>query len=167
MKLAKATLILAMAMVLLFVASMINATTDHLEEEEEETLAGEEEVPSLDSFSLPTSNLPPSHTEPSSSRGLARLLLAKKKHNALKCNKNPRICRAKGSPGPFCCNKKCVDVRTDRLNCGLCGKKCKYNWTCCKGKCVNLAWDNKNCGRCNNRCGAGRSCAFGLCNYAN
>ncbi|KAK7859909.1 hypothetical protein CFP56_000380 [Quercus suber] len=37
----------------------------------------------------------------------------------------PRVCHAKGSPGPNCCKKKCVDVRADKLNYGRCGKKCK------------------------------------------
>ncbi|OWM83386.1 hypothetical protein CDL15_Pgr012867 [Punica granatum] len=64
------------------------------------------------------------------------------------CNKYPRICRKKGSPGPDCCKKKCVNVKTDRLNCGKCGRKCKYNKICCKGKCVNPMTDRKNCGAC-------------------
>ncbi|CAL9017716.1 unnamed protein product, partial [Prunus brigantina] len=53
--------------------------------------------------------------------------LLRKRWLRLTCNKFPRICRAKGSPGPSCCKKKCVNVLTDRLNCGRCGKKCRYN----------------------------------------
>ena len=82
------------------------------------------------------------------------------------CKKFPQICRAKGSPGPKCCKKKCVDLLRDRHNCGKCGKKCKYNRICCNGKCVNPSFNKKHCGGCNNRCSNGGLCAFGLCNYA-
>ncbi|KAF1882023.1 hypothetical protein Lal_00038666 [Lupinus albus] len=50
----------------------------------------------------------------------------------MSCDKNPRVCRIKGSEGHDCCRKKCVNVSTDRNNCGECGKKCKYLETCCK-----------------------------------
>ncbi|KAJ0803584.1 putative stigma-specific protein Stig1 [Helianthus annuus] len=66
-------------------------------------------------------------------RGASRFL-AQHMRGLLKCNKNPRLCRAKGSPGPDCCNKKCVNVKTDKQNCGLCGKKCKNQEICCKGE---------------------------------
>ncbi|KAJ1428716.1 Stigma-specific protein Stig1 [Sesbania bispinosa] len=48
------------------------------------------------------------------------------------CDKYPRVCRVKGSEGPDCCRKKCVNVSTDRNNCGRCGKRCKYSQICCK-----------------------------------
>ncbi|KAJ0830136.1 putative stigma-specific protein Stig1 [Helianthus annuus] len=79
---------------------------------------------------------------------------------------NPRLCRAKGSPGPDCCKKKCVNVKTDKQNCGLCGKKCKHQEICCNGKCVNLMTDKRNCGGCNNRCKRANSCMSGMCSYA-
>ncbi|KAI3419275.1 uncharacterized protein J3R85_013271 [Psidium guajava] len=87
------------------------------------------------------------------------------------CNKYPRICRAKGSPGPDCCKKKCVNVSTDRLNCGMCGHKCKYSEICCKGHCVNPMSDKKHCGGCNNECkrkkgSSSSSCVYGMCSYA-
>ncbi|KAL5578769.1 hypothetical protein UlMin_011211 [Ulmus minor] len=82
------------------------------------------------------------------------------------CDKFPRVCRAKGSSGPDCCSKQCVDVSKDKLNCGKCGKKCKYSEICCQGNCVNSSVDKKHCGRCNNSCGRGNSCSFGLCSYA-
>ncbi|KAL5548442.1 hypothetical protein UlMin_003673 [Ulmus minor] len=91
---------------------------------------------------------------------------SQKKRKRLTCNKFPVICSAKGSPGPHCCKKKCVNVLTDRHNCGLCGKKCKYNEICCKGKCVNPSFNRRHCGGCNVRCQVGGFCAFGLCNYA-
>ncbi|XP_031284459.1 stigma-specific STIG1-like protein 1 [Pistacia vera] len=83
----------------------------------------------------------------------------------LTCKKFPKICQSKGSPGPTCC-KKCVDVLKDRMNCGKCGKKCKFNEICCRGKCVNPSFNKKHCGRCGNRCDKGEFCSFGLCNYA-
>ncbi|KAL4563016.1 hypothetical protein LXL04_027047 [Taraxacum kok-saghyz] len=75
-------------------------------------------------------------------RGASRFL-AQQPRDSLKCNKNPRICRAKGSQGPDCCKKKCVNVKTDKQNCGLCGKKCKNQEICCNGKCVNLMADKQ------------------------
>ncbi|KAL3377564.1 hypothetical protein AABB24_003796 [Solanum stoloniferum] len=83
------------------------------------------------------------------------------------CNKNPRICRAKGSPGPFCCNKKCVNVFADRQNCGYCGRKCRYNETCCNGQCVNTLFHKRHCGGCGNKCQKGNACVYGMCSYAN
>ncbi|KAA8520127.1 hypothetical protein F0562_014383 [Nyssa sinensis] len=66
-------------------------------------------------------------------RGTHRIL-AQTSRVTMTCDKYPRVCRAKGSPGPDCCKKKCVNVLTDRLNCGMCGKTCKYSETCCKGQ---------------------------------
>lgn len=86
--------------------------------------------------------------------------------NKMTCNYYPRICRVKGSPGPDCCKKKCVNVSTDRLNCGKCGLKCKYYETCCKGKCVNSFSNKKHCGGCNNKCKKGSYCMYGMCSYA-
>ncbi|KHN40868.1 Putative pectate lyase 2 [Glycine soja] len=51
---------------------------------------------------------------------------------AMTCDKYPRVCRAKGSEGPDCCKRKCVNVSNDRNNCGMCGKRCKYSQVCCK-----------------------------------
>ncbi|KAI3900749.1 hypothetical protein MKW92_034617 [Papaver armeniacum] len=92
------------------------------------------------------------------------------------CDKVPRVCVARGSTGPDCCNKKCVDTWNDRNNCGRCAKKCKYSETCCDGYCVNLRFDEYHCGRCNNRCNSRKSskkknykpssCSYGMCNYA-
>ncbi|CAN4116659.1 unnamed protein product [Withania somnifera] len=83
------------------------------------------------------------------------------------CNMNPMICWAKGSPGPFCCKTKCVNVLMDKQNCGFCGNKCKYNEACCKGQCVNTLFHKRHCGSCNNKCQKGSSCAYGMCDYAN
>ncbi|KAG6573172.1 Protein GRIM REAPER, partial [Cucurbita argyrosperma subsp. sororia] len=84
----------------------------------------------------------------------------------LTCNMYPRVCRAKGSPGPDCCKKKCVNVETDRNNCGMCGNKCKYSRICCNGRCVNPMFNKKHCGGCGNECSKGSSCAYGMCDYA-
>ncbi|KAJ6397168.1 hypothetical protein OIU77_022082 [Salix suchowensis] len=101
----------------------------------------------------------------SSLRGANRFL-AQKVRAVMTCNNYPRVCRAIGSPGPDCCKKKCVNVMTDRLNCGMCGKKCKYAEICCKGKCVNPKSDKKNCGGCSNKCKKGSACQYGMCSYA-
>ncbi|PON91273.1 Stigma-specific protein [Trema orientale] len=95
-------------------------------------------------------------------RGMSRFLA----QQSLTCDKFPRVCGLKGSKGPDCCKKKCVNVKTDRLNCGMCGYKCKYTEICCKGKCVNSSFDRRHCGRCNNKCKKGQFCAYGMCDYA-
>ncbi|KAB1215168.1 hypothetical protein CJ030_MR4G001388 [Morella rubra] len=104
----------------------------------------------------------------SSSVGMGRFISHKRSRipRLMACNKIPRICRVKGSPGPHCCNNKCVNVSTDRLNCGMCGKKCQYNKICCDGKCVNPSVNGKHCGGCSKGCSNGSVCVFGLCNYA-
>ncbi|XVF26076.1 hypothetical protein REPUB_Repub13aG0268900 [Reevesia pubescens] len=110
-----------------------------------------------------------SQVEPTTSslRGITSRFLAQKPRAVMTCNKYPRVCRAAGSPGPDCCKKKCVNVKTDRLNCGVCGKKCKYSEICCKGQCVNPMSHKKHCGGCNNNCNnKGSKCLYGMCSYA-
>ncbi|PON52126.1 Stigma-specific protein [Parasponia andersonii] len=96
-------------------------------------------------------------------RGTSRFLASRR---PVTCDKNPKVCRSKGSSGSDCCKKKCVDLSADRVNCGRCGKKCRFSETCCKGKCVNTRSDKKNCGSCNKRCHKGSSCVYGMCSYA-
>ncbi|XP_057537630.1 stigma-specific STIG1-like protein 1 [Amaranthus tricolor] len=90
-------------------------------------------------------------------------------HNArprLTCDKFPRVCHVKGSPGPDCCWKKCVNVKIDNLNCGMCGRRCRFPETCCNGRCINTLYDRKNCGGCKNKCQRGSFCYNGMCSYA-
>nr|GMD11371.1 stigma-specific STIG1-like protein 1 [Ipomoea batatas] len=111
-------------------------------------------------------------TPTTSLRGVGHFLAQKGKETKAEktrnqtCNKNPRICRAKGSPGPDCCKKKCVNVMSDRQNCGVCGKKCRYDETCCRGKCVSVLFDKNNCGGCRKKCKKGTTCVYGMCSYA-
>ncbi|CAM0880757.1 unnamed protein product [Alopecurus aequalis] len=94
------------------------------------------------------------------------------------CDDTPSICKKAGSPGKDCCLVKCtaadpqkkqcfkcVDTKTNVLNCGLCGKLCGYQEACCDGKCVNLHNDKKNCGACGNKCVKSK-CGKGFCGYA-
>ncbi|KAF2303699.1 hypothetical protein GH714_021344 [Hevea brasiliensis] len=93
------------------------------------TTPSEEEsfVDDNDDATEETSDIPwqESKETKSSLRGTMRFLAQKTRASVMTCDKYPRVCRAKGSPGPDCCKKKCVNVRTDKLNCGKCGKKCK------------------------------------------
>ncbi|XP_022714421.1 stigma-specific STIG1-like protein 1 [Durio zibethinus] len=107
-----------------------------------------------------------SQVEPTSLREITSRFLAQKPRTVMTCNKYPRVCRVAGSPGPDCCKKKCVNVKTDKLNCGKCGKKCKYSEICCKGQCVNPMSHQKHCGGCNNNCNKGSKCLYGMCSYA-
>ncbi|KAB2029699.1 hypothetical protein ES319_D05G181300v1 [Gossypium barbadense] len=81
----------------------------------------------------------------------------------LTCGKQPEICSLKGL---FCCNRRCVDLKTEQFNCGRCRKTCNYSSICCEGKCVSPLFDENHCGGCNNSCGKGSSCVYGMCNYA-
>ncbi|KAK9715020.1 hypothetical protein RND81_06G137100 [Saponaria officinalis] len=84
----------------------------------------------------------------------------------LTCDKYPRVCHVKGTLGHDCCKKKCVNVKKDNLNCGMCGLKCRSHEICCNGKCINPMNDKNNCGGCHNKCHIGSLCYYGMCNYA-
>nr|CAD1834782.1 unnamed protein product [Ananas comosus var. bracteatus] len=84
----------------------------------------------------------------------------------LSCNVFPRVCRGLSSPGLDCCSGRCVNVDTNLLNCGQCGRRCRYGETCCGGRCVNVMFDPLNCGGCKNKCMQGSSCRYGMCSYA-
>ncbi|XP_021719410.1 stigma-specific STIG1-like protein 1 [Chenopodium quinoa] len=113
-------------------------------------------------------------------KGSSKFLNSKKKHPInpykviggtgarvrLTCDKFPRVCHTKGSPGGDCCGKRCVNVKTDNLNCGMCGRKCRFPEVCCNGRCINLWYDRKNCGACHNKCKKGSFCYYGMCSYA-
>ncbi|KAK2999191.1 hypothetical protein RJ639_023030 [Escallonia herrerae] len=150
MKCMKTFLMLAMLVALALTASAAPSTEDEM------VVAGDDET-----FDVP-------HREDekqTSLRGSSRFL-AQKPRATMTCDKYPTVCRTKGSPGPDCCKKKCVNVMTDKLNCGVCGKKCKFPEICCKGQCVNPRSNKRHCGGCNNKCKKGSSCKYGMCSYA-
>ncbi|RWR97343.1 putative Stigma-specific Stig1 family protein [Cinnamomum micranthum f. kanehirae] len=155
MKLVHTFFILALAMALV----MASFGAPMKEEEEEE-----EEIP-LSKDVAPSTGFSYARDQPSSLRGASRFLDEKKQQRGHKCSKNPKICKLQGSPGPDCCNNKCVNLRTDHQHCGKCGNKCKFTTACCRGECVYLSFDKRHCGRCNNRCKKGIYCIYGLCNY--
>ncbi|MDX2055586.1 MAG: MXAN_6577-like cysteine-rich protein [Polyangiaceae bacterium] len=80
--------------------------------------------------------------------------------------------------GQQLCSGRCVDVKSDEANCGVCGKVCSGELAClggqcsapcsggqtdCTGTCTMLATDTSNCGACGNACTAGRTCEGGAC----
>ena len=133
------------------------ASSPLLEEEEDDLdVSGDDQEDFGNDFVLRSSDDSP-----------GRFMLGRKNSLVLlTCNKFPRICLLKGGPRRHCCQKKCVNLLGDRLNCGKCGRKCKYGYICCRGKCVNPSVSKKHCGGCNQGCDSGGFCAFGLCNYA-
>jgi hypothetical protein len=81
-------------------------------------------------------------------------------------------------PGTMPCDGTCIDVQSDRSNCGFCGFACDSGKVCSNGSCVftcqlgllycpngcrNVATDTYNCGACENVCPAGRICSAGSC----
>ncbi|KAK1360840.1 stigma-specific STIG1-like protein 2 [Heracleum sosnowskyi] len=81
------------------------------------------------------------------------------------CHKDNEVCSLQGT-NSTCCNNKCMDLSTDKKNCGACKNKCKYTETCCRGECVDVTYDKRHCGECNNACSPGGYCIYGLCDYA-
>lgn len=76
------------------------------------------------------------------------------------------------------CDASCVNLESDRANCGSCGHSCDAGQVCsqgtcalscqsglseCDGGCVNLQTDRAYCGSCSNYCGAGLVCSAGAC----
>jgi len=101
------------------------------------------------------------------SKRLSRFLAVENEDAGEHCNKEDNeIFDVKAGKNSTCCNNKCMDLSTDKNNCGSCKKKCEYTESCCRGKCVDLAYDKRHCGRCNHRCGHGEYCVYALCNYA-
>lgn len=83
------------------------------------------------------------------------------------CLRRPWVClKGKFAPKRLCCKDLCVDVSSDKNNCGLCGTKCPFNWQCCRGLCSNINFSIFNCGKCGHRCPPGVLCSFGVCGYA-
>jgi len=91
---------------------------------------------------------------------------SKKPRAIMTCDKHPNVCRARWSPGPDCCDNRCVNVKTDIFNCGRCGSRCQFPEVCCNGECVNLMTDSSHCGSCYAACTGGSTCIYGMCNYA-
>lgn len=92
-------------------------------------------------------------------------------------------------PSPLLsCNQRCSDPRTDRENCGACGRSCSTGNVCQNGACVpdcgsgetlcrsagdagaglacvSLRTDRANCGACGTACGTNQVCANGTCTF--
>jgi hypothetical protein len=90
----------------------------------------------------------------------------------------PTSCRC-SSTMAFCSGaNSCVDLQTDRNNCGSCGRVCSASakcvsgacqvpctspWTMCGTQCVNSQLDENNCGLCGVRCTSPAFCNNGSC----
>lgn len=145
------TLLAAMA-----VAAAANIDTDYIEDVEmQRSTTTEAALPEIPDEAKATTSL----------RGVSRFLAQKNLLTNASCDKFPLVCHLRNSLGHDCCNDKCVEVKTDRFNCGACSHKCKYTEICCKGKCINSSVDKMNWGGCNKRCNKGK-CVYGMCNYA-
>ncbi|NP_001412748.1 protein STIG1 precursor [Nicotiana tabacum] len=77
-----------------------------------------------------------------------------------------KTCKRLSERNTCCFNYSCVDVSTNRFNCGSCGLVCNLGTRCCGGICVDIQKDNGNCGKCSNVCSPGQKCSFGFCDYA-
>ncbi len=76
------------------------------------------------------------------------------------------------------CSNVCIDLMTDKENCGQCGttcagaqvcaggkcaQQCPNNGLLCSSACVNAKFDNTNCGACGKTCKPGEVCSQGGC----
>gem|GEM_PF-3750470 len=63
-----------------------------------------------------------------------------------------------------CCNANCVNLRTDKDNCGGCKFACNDSDSCCDAQCKNLGTDPANCGSCGTTCpDNANTCCQGSC----
>jgi hypothetical protein len=90
------------------------------------------------------------------------------------------------NPDSVCCgDEPCIDLKTNPINCGSCGKSCRAREVCSTGKCAcrtggrdevctsdalcctdgcrQVKSDVLNCGGCNLACKMGESCSDGQC----
>ncbi len=98
----------------------------------------------------------------------------------------PNACAYCGAPA-LCCSEVCVNVQSDKNNCGDCGRVCAAGTFCqggsclCEGSkapcgggqsccgasgCKSLDNDAQNCGACGHACTVGQTCDNGACTDA-
>lgn len=68
-----------------------------------------------------------------------------------------------------CCDKTCVDLKSDAAHCGACETACGSSETCCDGSCANTQTDLMNCNTCGYVCSvsnANPKCTGGACGLA-
>ena len=87
---------------------------------------------------------------------------------AANCTNNQNICNTVATFGAnaTCCASTgaCVQLDTDKNNCGFCMYRCAAALGCCNGSCVSLMTDISNCGTCGTTCKSSL-CSNGLCGY--
>ena len=93
------------------------------------------------------------------------------------CDKTTHTCQdcavnsdCGSAAGAACCNKHCVNTKSDPLNCNGCGVACSGAETqCCNGACSNPNADPNNCGGCGTVCNtlnaSSASCGGGMCSW--
>ena len=89
------------------------------------------------------------------------------KLNSGSCTSNVQCVSGNCSNGTCCgsgqtgCSGTCVDLTTNTLNCGTCGRSCSGQ-ACCAGTCADLNNSNSNCGTCGHSCGS-QICMSAIC----
>ena len=94
----------------------------------------------------------------------------KKKKKKRKKDRKKGECEPRCGGGTLCCDDRCVNVVSDRNNCGACGKQCGVTELCRNAQCVpcdnpfalctvagdvqcvDVRTDRNNCGSCGNIC---------------
>ncbi|MCB9611908.1 MAG: hypothetical protein H6722_05565 [Sandaracinus sp.] len=65
----------------------------------------------------------------------------------------------------LCCGGSCVDISSDVVHCGACGRACGGTDACCSGVCINTRTNFDNCGGCGRACDGdvADGCSAGSC----
>jgi len=61
------------------------------------------------------------------------------------------------------CGVRCVNLKSDKKNCGTCGRACASGQSCCDGDCYNLTTNIAHCGGCEKKCDLDQVCERGNC----
>ncbi len=99
-------------------------------------------------------------SEPDSAEGAKRKRRRGKQHqhDAQLQSEKKKTKKKKCKPPTVKCGKTCIDTRSDRANCGSCGKVCAAGQACAGGTCNS---DPALCG--NTPCASDETCVAGAC----
>jgi hypothetical protein len=96
--------------------------------------------------------------------------------SASTCHRSTGRCECPRSKPQTCC-WQCVNLKSDRRNCGKCGRQCEKGKICkqgscqcessnfleCAGACIDPSTNSQHCGGCGKSCSPETKCIEGVC----